>query len=297
MRESNPRHERDSLVCCHYTNPPLFSGEEGELGELGELAEEGTGEDTGIIVDERGRVIDFPVRKFIPGVQPIIPLNSTMTVYGKRRSGKSVFLRWFTHHALRQFIPQFWTFTQTRHNLFFYGFMPKKFVIPEFPLGSLNLIMTRQETAINLATRQIMKKMSNPLNPRACVFWDDYSGKDIMYNPTLNRYYYTGRHFQTFNIFNAQYPKLTPPAIRFFFYFRGGRERRMDVFVVVKFHKTGEIELLGVYQSLEEADAVCDVFMDERDIVGGDWEFDIRRSHLVPLGPTPTSSCSSTPTP
>lgn len=38
--------------------------------------------------------------------------------------------------------------------------------------------------------------------------------QDITFNDKLKDYYYTGRHYQVFNVFNAQYPKLTPPAIR-----------------------------------------------------------------------------------
>jgi len=36
-------------------------------------------------VDEQGRIVSVDAKPFIPGVQPMIPLNSTMTVYGKRR--------------------------------------------------------------------------------------------------------------------------------------------------------------------------------------------------------------------
>lgn len=129
----------------------------------------------GTILNERGEIIDVKRNKFVPGVSPKIPLNSTMTVYGKRRSGKSIFLRWFTICYLRFWIPWFWCFTHTKHNYFFEGFMPSKFIMADFSGDILEEIMKRQITGILTAVKQKQGTI-NPLNPRACVFWDDYNG-------------------------------------------------------------------------------------------------------------------------
>lgn len=115
-----------------------------------------------------------------------------MSVYGKRRSGKSVFLRWFAFHALREWIPWYFCFTHTKHNMFFEGFMPSRYVIPRFSAGILGDIMELQEKKIKLFLDQ-PPDHPNPLNPRVCVFWDDYNGRDITFNDALKDYYYTGR--------------------------------------------------------------------------------------------------------
>lgn len=146
----------------------------------------------GVTLNERFQVVTVTPNEFIPGENPEIPLNSTFTVYGKRRSGKSVFLRWYVHHALREWIPWYWCFTHTKHNMFFEGFMPAKFVIPEFSADILELIMERQKQAIDHFLKQEPND-PNCLNPRACIFWDDYNGKDITFNDALKDYYYTGR--------------------------------------------------------------------------------------------------------
>lgn len=148
--------------------------------------------DGGTSVNEKGEVITVKMNKFVPGVSPPIPLNSTMTCYGKRRSGKSVFLRWFAFHALRPYIPWYYTFTHTKHNLFFEGFMPAKFVIPEFSADILQMVMDRQKEALDTYLAQDPED-PNSLNPRMCLFWDDYNGKDITFNDKLKDYYYTGR--------------------------------------------------------------------------------------------------------
>lgn len=142
-------------------------------------------------------------------------MNSTMTVFGKRRSGKSVFLRWFSYHALRPFIPYFYAFTYTKHNSFMESFMPSDFIYEDFSPDALKSIMKRQKAGIKIYLDHFEdEKYKDRINPRVAVFWDDYNGKDVTFNDTLKDYYYTGRHYQTFNIFNAQYVKLTPPAIR-----------------------------------------------------------------------------------
>lgn len=139
-----------------------------------------------------------------------------MTVYGKRRSGKSVFLRWFVFLYLRVLIPFMYAFTYTKHNSFLESFMPGQYVSTEFSPERLEGIMRRQRKAITLYLNSFENegKFKDRINPRVAVFWDDYNGKDVTFNDALKDYYYTGRHYQTFNIFNAQYVKLTPPAIR-----------------------------------------------------------------------------------
>lgn len=149
-----------------------------------------------------------PLNEFIPGTSPDISLFSTVTVYGKRKSGKSVWVKWFLQ-AYKEYIPWFWVFTLTQLNSFYESFIPEKFIIPEFDADALLRIMERQTVARKAAELTLGK-----VNPRACVIWDDYNGSDIKYNSTLARYYYTGRHYMTLNIFAAQHITLTPPPIR-----------------------------------------------------------------------------------
>ena len=151
--------------------------------------------------------IDINLQEFIPGVQPEIPLNSTIGIYGRRRSGKSEFAKWMLQ-GLKEEIPWWWTFSQTKHNSFWSAIMPDKFIIGEFNAEVLGQIRQRQVEALDLYTAGKIE------NPHACIMWDDYCGNDVRYNQALERYYYHGRHFGALNLFLAQYLKLTPPAIR-----------------------------------------------------------------------------------
>lgn len=152
-------------------------------------------------------LVSVPLNKFQPGKFPNISLFSTTTVYGKRKSGKSVFIKWYLQFYKYE-LPWFWIFTLTRVNSFYESWIPEKFIIPNFSAEALEQIMARQTLARRMAERDPR------INPRACVIWDDYNGRDIRYNDTLASYYYTGRHFMTFNVFAAQHITLTPPAIR-----------------------------------------------------------------------------------
>lgn len=161
-----------------------------------------------ILADATGEdITNLPLNEFIPGINPDIGVFTTVTVYGKRKSGKSVFIKWFLQFYKHE-IPWYWVFTLTQLNSFYESWIAEKFIIPSFNPEALTRIMQRQAKA------REMSEHKPGLNPRACVIWDDYNGKDIKYNDTLANYYYTGRHFFTLNIFAAQHITLTPPPIR-----------------------------------------------------------------------------------
>lgn len=159
--------------------------------------------------------ISIQLNKFVPGTAPEINLFATITVYGKRKSGKSVFCKWMIQ-AFKHEIPWGWVFTTTKFNLFYKSFIPDKFILTKFRSEDLFKIMERQKKAIMLHAKQVNLKYPerDRINPRAVVIWDDYAGNDIKFNKGLHMYYLTGRHYFTMNFFMTQYVKETPPAIR-----------------------------------------------------------------------------------
>lgn len=147
---------------------------------------------------DQNKFVNFRPKRFIPHVQPKIDLFSTITIYGKRRTGKSVWVKWFLQ-AYKQYFPWFWVFTKTRQNLWYSSFVANKFIIKDFDANVLNKIMQRQQAAID---KHLSK--DDDQNPRIGIIWDDYSGNDIRFNQSLNEYYYTGRHYASINFFCAQ---------------------------------------------------------------------------------------------
>lgn len=166
--------------------------------------------------DGKRYAVDYlpPLNEFIPAVSPEISLFSTITIYGKRRTGKTVFVKWFMQ-AFKHLIPWAWVFTRTKFNSAYESWLPSQFIITDFDSDVLHDIMNRQQAAVKYCHEEISRLGDEAsFNPRAWVAWDDYNGTDIKFNDTLNDYYYTGRHYWTMNTFCAQHITLTPPAIR-----------------------------------------------------------------------------------
>lgn len=133
--------------------------------------------------------------------------NTTITIYGKRGTGKSFWLRWFLYNY-RDVYPIGWVFTKTKNNRFFESFVPSSHIFHGYQPEKLRQIIKRQKMA-----QKLMLDGAN-INPLAFVIWDDTMDNLIKYDDELSSYYFTSRHFHTINIMTAQYVKSTPPAIR-----------------------------------------------------------------------------------
>lgn len=179
--------------------------------------------------------ITIKLNKFVPGTFPKINLFATITVYGKRKTGKSVFCKWMIQ-AFKHEIPWAWVFTLTKFNLFYKTFIPDKFIMTSFNSSDLYRIMKRQIKAIELHAKQVSMGVeeSERINPRAACIWDDYMGNDIKFNKALHEYYLTGRHYFMLNFFMTQYVKETPPAIRsntdYAILFNSDQEPSMEIY-------------------------------------------------------------------
>lgn len=154
--------------------------------------------DQPISFNTRNNFTPIVPKPFIPHVSPKLDLFSTITVYGKRKTGKSVFVKWYVQFY-KKYFPWAWVFTKTKQNSWYASMVPEKFILNDFSGQILRKIMEGQVKGI----KEFLDRNEN-LNPRAILIWDDYNGKDIKYNEALEDYYYTGRHFATMNFFCAQ---------------------------------------------------------------------------------------------
>jgi len=144
----------------------------------------------------------FEIRK-----NPKPDANCTISIYGKRKTGKSIFCKWYLkNHA--DVYPWGWVFTKTRNNKFWESFVPRKKILGEYTPFNLNRIMQRQKEM------QSMYIKGMDVNPLAFVVWDDALGNEIKYDDTLATYYFNSRHFSTLNLMTSQHITATPPPIR-----------------------------------------------------------------------------------
>lgn len=151
------------------------------------------------------------LKPYIRGKDPEQRTVSTVTVYGMKRSGKSVFIKWDLQEYGHE-LPWGWVFTKTRLNSHYASFVPEKFIITDFNADAMEEIMERQEKARKLS--EDAHKQGKFVDPRIFLIWDDYMGKEIRFNDLLHRYYFTGRHYLSRNYYGAQHITMTPPPIR-----------------------------------------------------------------------------------
>lgn len=138
---------------------------------------------------------------------PIMPPNCTISVYGKRGTGKSFWVRWHLYNH-RDIFPWGWVFTKTKNNRFYESFIPKEKILGPYTPYNLNKIIERQ-----LSMQSAYLKFGD-INPLAFVVWDDALGDEVKYDNTLATYYFNSRHFHTHNIMTAQHVTGTPPPVR-----------------------------------------------------------------------------------
>src|SRR6185437_1352320 len=106
---------------------------------------------SGMMAESEGIDVAPPqLQEFVPGLSPDISLFSTVSIYGKRKSGKSVFIKWFLQ-SYKEWFPWYWVFTLTQLNSFYESFIAAKFVIPEFDAEMMERVMERQTLARKLA--------------------------------------------------------------------------------------------------------------------------------------------------
>lgn len=141
-------------------------------------------------------------------VKPKFNLFAAISIYGKKKTGKTVFIRYLLYH-MRQYYPWAWCFTKTKVNMTYQRVMPDKFVFDNYSNEMLQKVCGRQ-----LAARDFFMKQPKRFNPRAILIWDDCLGKELLWNQFINAYYYISRHLLTLNIMSAQHVFGTPPAIR-----------------------------------------------------------------------------------
>lgn len=138
---------------------------------------------------------------------PEFKVNQTVSIYGKRGTGKSIWIKWFLH-AYKDVFPWGWVFTKTKNNNFYQSFIPESKVLGPYNAFNLNRIMERQKDMIALYLRD------GKTQPHAFVIWDDALDNDLKYDNDLHSYYFNSRHFMTMNLMSAQYVTGTPPPVR-----------------------------------------------------------------------------------
>lgn len=137
--------------------------------------------------------------------------DSTCVFYGKRRTGKSFFMRWLLY-TMRKHYTHVWVFTQTAMNKFWTDYVPINAIFPRYSSEMLSMILDLQSREFIKYYKEIKNGTYNPY--KAVIFEDVVTEKQVRSDPVLKRMFANGRHHKLGIFFATQWPKAIPPILR-----------------------------------------------------------------------------------
>jgi hypothetical protein len=125
----------------------------------------------------------------------VITLDSTVSIFGKRNTGKSFYARYLLNQ-LKDHFPWGWCLTNTPQNGWWQQMIPEKRIYKGWRPDLIKKIMEIQRERIR----------RTDINPFVFIILDDIvSDNALRYDATLRELYYEGRHFGIFILICAQY--------------------------------------------------------------------------------------------
>jgi hypothetical protein len=134
----------------------------------------------------------------------LITLDSTVSIFGKRNTGKSFYARYLLY-LLKDYLPWGWCLTNTPHNGWWQQMIPEKRIFHGWRPDVIKGIVEDQKKRIR----------RTDINPFVFIILDDIvSDNALRYDATLRELYYEGRHYGIFILICAQYVYGLPPGNR-----------------------------------------------------------------------------------
>lgn len=140
-----------------------------------------------------------------------IGLDFTMVAYGKRRTGKTHFLKALCFQ-MRRYFPTVIVFTKTKFNGDLLKIFPDAYIYNDMDESRLSAILDAQRAAVGE-----VKKTEQPWpNQRLLLVFDDVlsDSKNPRYNEMLRKMFFEGRHFWVSFVITSQDSKGLPPAMK-----------------------------------------------------------------------------------
>lgn len=140
----------------------------------------------------------------------LIRPDFTISIYGKRRSGKTQFTRHFLK-AMRPYFPEVYVFTLTKVDNEYTRFVPDKYIFEGYQDAVVDAILRRQEAR----QRDMRKRGVNDININVLLILDDCITNDVLkYSETMKTIFYNGRHLYMSIVVNSQDHKAITPGLR-----------------------------------------------------------------------------------
>lgn len=169
----------------------------------------------------------------------------SILVFGKRRTGKSFWTRWYLSQR-REDIKEAFVFTKTKDNGFFQEFIPSCFVFDKWD----------GDKAMELIDRA-REMVADDEDPCMHVICDDLAAdKTTRTDEALNDFYVLGRHLGITIYFLSQKFKAVPPIVRnnadivvIFTQFNNNEASQIAEEFLGRLNKTTAMQLIDMYAS------------------------------------------------
>lgn len=141
-----------------------------------------------------------------------IPIDATILLAGKRRTGKSFALRYLMWTMAREFYGGVVISKTNKLNHFWEQFLPKEFIHNKYDRRIIDNVFKRQESIINDPD---MPKKEKEQKLKFFILLDDIIGtKDLRYDEEFEDIYTLGRHYHVCLFITSQYARAFNPTIR-----------------------------------------------------------------------------------
>jgi hypothetical protein len=159
---------------------------------------------------------------------PCLDFDSTVGVFGPRRTGKTVFVTWFLHH-FRFVYPEVHVFTNTKFNNWYAQFVNPKYIYQGWQPSIAAKILENQKRKIE----DIAFKKSNE-NPFILIIHDDSLPGNAQWDEMQAKLYFFGRHYRICNVATGQDVKAIPAK----------HEGNMDLVVTLAIEDKRQVEAM-----------------------------------------------------
>lgn len=161
--------------------------------------------------DKKNIINDFDYSNFplkILDIEKEVMDDFTVTLIGRRRSGKSWAARWLLYHLKHRF-PAGVVITGTKLNNFWSQHIPDEFV---HDVDDLEIVLTK----VFKRQKYILEHPELELDPRFILVLDDVLKEKyiVRFSKLLSQCFTDGRHHKIFLLITCQDPRAIPPTLR-----------------------------------------------------------------------------------
>lgn len=146
-------------------------------------------------------------KPFQLNIDPEIPLNGTLGIFGARGTGKTNCLTWLLKE-LRNRYPLVYLFTCTQFNSYWEQFLNPQYITNGWNDAVAWAILRDQADKVK------RWRAGEDINPLCAVVLDDCLPKDAQWSDAMREIYFFGRHYMILSIANSQYFYAVPRGMR-----------------------------------------------------------------------------------